>query len=103
MLIRVHVQWNSKKRLQLCVANTLSHGVSREIPQGIAERYEIEMAAIDCDRNHIHLLCGVHPKIAPGRIVQIFKSITARAVFRRKPSVMGWRILDRRLLRRDSW
>ena len=27
------------------------------------------------------------PKVAPGRIVQIFKSITAREIFRKKPSI----------------
>jgi putative transposase len=32
-------------------------------------------------------MCGAHPKGAPGRVVQIFKSITAHEVFRRKPSV----------------
>ena len=55
--------------------------------KGIAERYAIIMEAIGCDKDHIHLLCGAHPKMAPGRIVQIFKSITAREVFRLKPSV----------------
>ena len=54
---------------------------------GIAERYAIEMEAIGCDADHVHLLCSAHPKIASGRIVQIFKSITARKIFRRKPSV----------------
>ena len=55
--------------------------------EGISQRYAIEMEAIGCDKDHIQLLCGAHPKIAPGRIVQIFKSITAREIFRRKPSV----------------
>lgn len=45
------------------------------------------MEAIGTDKDHIHLLCGAHSKIAPGRIVQIFKSITVREVFMRKPSV----------------
>jgi len=57
-----------------------------ETAEGIAERYAIEMEAIGCDKDHIHLLCGAHPKIAPGRIVQMFKSITAREIFRRKPA-----------------
>jgi len=61
--------------------------IIQETAQGIAERYAIEMEAIGCDRDHIHLLCGAHPKMAPGRIVQIFKSITAREIFRRKPSI----------------
>ena len=58
-----------------------------ETAEGISERYSIEMEGIGCDKDHIHLLCSAHPKIAPGRIVQIFKSITAREIFRRKPSV----------------
>lgn len=53
----------------------------------IAERFPIEMEAIGTDKHHIHLLCSAHPKMAPGRIVQIFKSITAREIFRRKPTV----------------
>jgi putative transposase len=61
--------------------------IIEETAQGISERYEIEMEAIGTDKDHIHLLCGAHPKIAPGRIVQIFKSITAREIFTRKPSV----------------
>ena len=58
-----------------------------ETAEAIAERYAISMEAIVCDKDHIHLLCGAHPKVAPGRIVQIFKSITAREIFRRKPSI----------------
>ena len=61
--------------------------IIKETASGIAERYAIEMEAIGCDKDHIHLLCGAHPKLAPGRIVQIFKSITAREIFLRKPSV----------------
>jgi len=61
--------------------------IIEETATGISDRYAIEMEAIGCDKDHIHLLCSAHPKMAPGRIVQIFKSITAREIFRRKPSV----------------
>jgi putative transposase len=61
--------------------------IIRETALEIAERFPIEMEAIGTDKNHIHLLCSAHPKVAPGRIVQIFKSITAREIFRRKPTV----------------
>jgi putative transposase len=81
--------------------------IIEETAQGISERYEIEKEAIGIDKDHIHLLCGAHPKIAPGRIVQIFKSITAREIFKRKPSVkkrlLGRSVLDRWLLRSHSW
>ena len=61
--------------------------IIQQTAEGIAERYAIEMEAIGCDKDHIHLLCGTHPKVAPSKIVQIFKSITAREIFNRKPSI----------------
>jgi putative transposase len=61
--------------------------IIQETAAEIAERFPIEMEAIGTDKNHIHLLCSAHPKMAPGRIVQMFKSITAREIFRRKPAV----------------
>ena len=61
--------------------------IIQETAAEIADRFPIEMEAIGTDKNHIHLLCSAHPKMAPGRIVQIFKSITAREIFRRKPAV----------------
>jgi putative transposase len=62
-------------------------GIIVDTAKGISERYDIEMEAIGCDRDHIHLLCTAHPKISPGQIVRVFKSITAREIFRRKPEV----------------
>ena len=61
--------------------------IIKETTMGISERYAIDIEALGFDEDHIHLLCCAHPKMAPGRIVQIFKSITAREVFRRRPSV----------------
>ncbi|MBA3755705.1 MAG: IS200/IS605 family transposase, partial [Nitrosomonas sp.] len=31
----------------------------------IEERYDIEFEWISCDKDHVHLLCTAHPKIAP--------------------------------------
>jgi putative transposase len=45
------------------------------------------MEALGMDEDHIHLLCGAHPKIATGEIVRFFKSITAREIFKRRPAV----------------
>jgi len=61
--------------------------IIQETAAEIAERFPIEMDAIGTDQNHIHLLCSAHPKVAPGRIVQMFKRITAREIFRRNPAV----------------
>jgi len=45
--------------------------------QGIYERYTIEVEAIGCDKDFIHLLCAAHPKMSQDRIVRLFNSITA--------------------------
>ncbi len=59
---------------------------------GIEERYDMGFEQLGCDKDHVHLLCTAHPKIAPGQIVRVFKSITARELFKRKPD-----------LKRDLW
>jgi putative transposase len=83
--IHYHIVFPVKYRKALLDSEVTN--IIQETAIGIAERYSIEMEAIGCDKDHIHVLCGAHPKVAPGRIVQIFKSITAREIFRRKPSV----------------
>ena len=47
----------------------------------------MEIEQIGCDGDHIHLLCGSHPKYSPGQLVRVFKSITARELFRRVPGL----------------
>ncbi len=54
--------------------------IIRETAIGIQERYDIELERLGMDNDHIHVLCGAHPKIAAGKIVQIFKSIAAREI-----------------------
>lgn len=61
--------------------------IIEETAIGIQERYAIEIEALGMDKDHIPLLCGAHPKIAPGEIVRIFQSITAREIFRRYPQI----------------
>ena len=61
--------------------------VIEEAAVEIAERVAIEMETIGTDKNHMYLPCRAHTKMALGRIVQMFKSLTAREIFRRKPAV----------------
>ena len=57
------------------------------IAQEIAERYDITFEKIGCDRDHIHLLASFPPKYSGSAVVRIFKSITARELFRRFPAL----------------
>ena len=59
----------------------------KEISMDIQERYEITMEQIGMDQDHIHLLCSFHPKYSIGSVVQKFKSITARELFKTFPEL----------------
>jgi putative transposase len=53
----------------------------------IAQRYEITFLEIGTDRDHVHFLIQSVPTYSPTRLVQIIKSLTAREIFARVPSV----------------
>lgn len=55
----------------------------KEIASAIEEKYKIELEQIGSDKNHIHILCSFHPKYSISAVVRIFKSISAREIFKR--------------------
>lgn len=79
--IHYHIVFPVKYRKALLREEVV--GVIQEIASGIEERYGMEVERLGCDGNHIHLLCGAHPKYAPGQLVRVFKSVTARELFAR--------------------
>jgi len=58
-----------------------------EIASQISERYSIEFEKIGTDGDHIHLLVSFPPKHSGSDVVRIFKSITARELFKRFPAL----------------
>ena len=85
--IHYHIVFLVKYRKMLLKKEVIE--VIRETSKGIAERYAIEIEGLGMDEDHIHLLCSAHPKMSAGEIVRIYKSITAREIFRRIPEVKG--------------
>ncbi len=53
----------------------------------IQERYEFQIETLGADKDHVHLLCAAHPKIAAGEIARIYKSLTARELFKALPGL----------------
>jgi REP element-mobilizing transposase RayT len=61
--------------------------VLKEVCLDIAARYQIEFLEIGTDRDHVHFLVQSVPTYAPTRIITIIKSLTAREIFARVPTV----------------
>ncbi len=53
----------------------------------IGGNYEIPAEEVGTDGDHLHLFCQGHNDITPGRIVNIYKSISAREVLREYPEL----------------
>ena len=64
--------------------------VSRELKvicQEIAERYEVEFLEIGADKDQVHFLVQSVPMYSPTQLVRMIKSLTAKEIFKRIPSV----------------
>lgn len=61
--------------------------VLKEICLEIAKRYEVQFLEIGVDKDHVHFLVQSVPMYSPTKVAKIIKSITAREIFIRVPSV----------------
>ncbi len=61
--------------------------VLKEICLEIAKRYHIEFLEIGTDKDHVHFLVQSVPTYSPTEIITMIKSLRAREVFSRVPSV----------------
>jgi putative transposase len=67
-----------------------SDEVSQELKvicQEIAERYEITFLEIGADQDHVHFLVQAVPMYSPTQLVRMIKSLTAKEIVKRIPSV----------------
>jgi putative transposase len=68
----------------------ITNKVDREIKdicKEIALRFEMVFLEIGADKDHVHFLIQTIPVRSPSEIARIVKSLTAREVFKRVPSV----------------
>jgi len=61
--------------------------VLRDVCMEIEKRYEMEFLEIGTDKDHVHFLVQSVLTYSPTKIVRTIKSITAREIFRRVPTV----------------
>jgi len=61
--------------------------VLKEVCLDIADRYQVEFLEIGTDKDHVHFLVQSVPTYSPTKIITMIKSLTAKEVFARMPSV----------------
>ena len=83
--IRYHLVWKVKYSRHLLFGSRIKF--LKQLILEIAERYEYTIEAVGVDDNHLHVFAGAHPSVAPAKIVQVIKSITARELFKTYPEI----------------
>lgn len=83
--IGYHMVWGVKYHKHL-INNSMKQFLVKLIKE-ICESYDYHFMCIGIAPNHIHLFVGAPPKIAPSKIVQTIKSITARELFEKHPQI----------------
>ena len=61
--------------------------VLKDVCLDIAKRYDIAFLEIGTDTDHVHFLVQSVPSYSPTKIVKTIKSLTAREIFHRVPTV----------------
>ena len=74
------------KYRRMVITNEVDREI-KEICKEIALRFEMIFLEIGADKDHVHFLIQTVPVRSPSEIARIIKSLTAREVFKRVPSV----------------
>ncbi|HRN74151.1 MAG TPA: IS200/IS605 family transposase [Ginsengibacter sp.] len=82
---RYHFVWGTKYRHQIITQPVANH--VKETVMGVCHRYDYTYDSLGTDGDHVHLLVGAGPTLTPESIMRTVKSITARSIFERFPSI----------------
>ena len=83
--LKYHFVWCPKYR-KIILKGNIGNYISKLIYE-IAERYDFEVIELGVMDDRVHMFVVAPPDIAPSELIQRVKSITARMVFSRFPSV----------------
>ena len=84
--IKYHLMFCVKYRKDLFL-NDSYISYFKEILAEISRRYFLTFETIGVDEDHVHLLVQAAPKYSPSNVVQMIKSITAKALFKKFPEI----------------
>ena len=88
--LKYHLVWIPKYRKGILTTEVGEY--AKQVLERIAREYEMVIDTMEIVEDHVHVFLEAPPRLAPSRIVQILKSISAREILVRFPQ-----------LRRELW
>ena len=83
--LKYHFVWCPKYK-RLALKGNRGRYLARIIYE-VAERYDFDVIELAVMPDHVHMFVSADPYVSPARIMQTVKSITARRMFARFPSI----------------
>ncbi len=83
--LKYHLVWIPKYR-KMILREDIARRVE-EVFKEIGQIYEFEIETMAVVEDHVHIFLSAPPKYAPGEIVRVFKSRSAKAIFKEYPEV----------------
>lgn len=83
--LKYHLVWVPRYRKSLLVGAIEKR--LREVFGEIALHHGLEIVELELMPDHVHLFVGAPPKWAPGKIVGLFKAVSAEVLFREFPEL----------------
>ncbi|MCE5269968.1 IS200/IS605 family transposase [bacterium] len=83
--LKYHFVWCPKYR-KVVLSGNIGEYLSHLIYE-IAERYEFEVVELAVLADHVHMFVSANPDDSPSGLIQTIKSITARELFKKYPSI----------------
>ena len=83
--IRYHVVWGVKYSHELLIASRAKY--LKQVLSTIADNYDYTLVAVGTDEDHVHVFVGAQPEIAPAKLIQTLKSISAKQMFTAFPEI----------------
>ena len=80
-----HLVWSPKYRKKILVGAL--HVRVEQMFREIADSYDITIDEMEVSPDHVHVFCSFPPRSSIAQVVSMFKSLSARAVFREFPQV----------------
>ncbi len=83
--LKYHIVWVPKYRVHILGGEV--NGYLKGLFQKIADDYEFNIDTMEIMEDHVHLFVEASPAYSPSRVVQIFKSISARELYKKFPKI----------------
>ena len=83
--LNYHLVWIPKYRKPVLIGEVRDE--LEKLIKDVAKKHKIEIKSLSIQSDHVHLFVSAPPRLAPARIVNLFKGITSKKLLEKFPDL----------------